>query len=152
LLECETLTCRQTCSQIIFKRHIMKKNILLISAVALFVAVAFTSCDTATGQGAGWGATTGAILGAAATGNVRGAAVGALIGANTGALIGASIDEADAVRYGPRPRGGFPFAQPTERPGFYISPYPPHQIYNLRHVPHGGLVEDSVGGGYFRKP
>lgn len=130
----------------------MKKNILLIIAVALFVAVAFTSCDTATGQGAGWGATTGAILGAAATGNVRGAAVGALIGANTGALIGASIDEAEAVRYGPRPRGGFPFAQPTERPGFYISPYPPHQIYNLRHVPPGGLVEDAVGGGYFRKP
>ena len=130
----------------------MKKNILLIISIALFVAFAFTSCDTATGQGAGWGATTGAVLGAAATGNVRGAAVGALIGANTGAIIGASIDEANAVRYGPPPRGGFPFAQPTERPGFYVSPYPPHQVYNLRHVPPGGLVEDAVGGGYFRKP
>jgi predicted small secreted protein len=137
---------------ITFNRTIMKKHFLLIIAIALFVTFAFTSCDTATGQGAGWGATTGAILGAAATGDVRGAAVGALIGANTGALIGASIDEADAVRYGPRPRGGFPYAQPTERPGFYVSPYPPHQIYNLRHVPHGGLVEDAVGGGYFRKP
>jgi len=137
---------------ITFNRAIMKKNFLLIIAIALFVAFAFTSCDTATGQGAGWGATTGAILGAAATGNVRGAAVGALIGANTGALIGASIDEAEAVRYGPRPRGGFPFARPTETPGFYMSPYPPHQVYNLRHVPHGGLVEDAVGGGYFRKP
>jgi predicted small secreted protein len=130
----------------------MKKHLLLIIAVALFVAFAFTSCDTATGQGAGWGATTGAILGAAATGNVRGAAVGALIGANTGALIGASIDEAEAVRYGPPPRGGFPFGRRTETPGFYQSPYPPYQIYNLRHVPHGGLVEDRVGGGYFRKP
>jgi predicted small secreted protein len=137
---------------ITFNRTIMKKHFLVIIAIALFVTFAFTSCDTATGQGAGWGATTGAILGAAATGDVRGAAVGALIGANTGALIGASIDEADAVRYGPRPRGGFPYAQPTERPGFYVSPYPPHQIYNLRHVPHGGLVEDAVGGGYFRKP
>jgi len=130
----------------------MKKHLLLIIAVALFVAFALTSCDTATGQGAGWGATTGAILGAAATGNVRGAAIGALIGANTGALIGASIDEAQAVRYGPPPRGGFPFARPTDTPGFYVSPYPPHQVYNLRHVPHGGLVEDAVGGGYFRKP
>src|SRR5438045_2435705 len=134
---------------ITFNRTIMKKHFLLIISIALFVAFAFTSCDTATGQGAGWGATTGAVLGAAATGNVRGAAVGALIGANTGAIIGASIDEANAVRYGPPPRGGFPFAQPTERPGFYVSPYPPHQIYNLRHVPPGGLVEDAVGGGYF---
>jgi predicted small secreted protein len=132
----------------------MKKNLLAIIAVALFVAVAFTSCETATGQGAGWGAATGAILGGLTSRHhsVEGAAVGALIGANTGALIGASIDEAHAVRYGPRPRGGFPFAEPTETPGLYVSPYPPHRVYNLRHVPPGGLVEDAVGGGYFRKP
>lgn len=130
----------------------MKKHFLLILSIALFVAFAFTSCETATGQGAGWGAATGAVLGAAVSGNAEGAAVGALIGANTGALIGASIDEAEAVRYGPRPRGGYPYAQPTERPGFYVSPYPPHQIYNLRRIPRGGLVEDAVGGGYFRKP
>jgi Glycine zipper len=130
----------------------MKKNIPCIIAVALFVAVAFTSCETATGQGAGWGAATGAVLGSIASHRVEGAAVGALIGANTGAIIGASIDEANAVRYGPPPRGGFPFARPTETPGFYVSPYPPHQVYNLRHVPHGGLVEDEAGGGYFRKP
>jgi predicted small secreted protein len=136
-----------------FHQDIMKKNFLLISAIALFVAVAFTSCETATGQGAGWGAATGAVLGGLTSHHsAEGAAVGALIGANTGALIGASIDEAHAVRYGPRPRGGFPFAEPTERPGFYVSPYPPHQVYNLRHVPHGGLVEDETGGGYFRKP
>lgn len=130
----------------------MKKNLLPMIAVALFIAVAFTSCETATGQGAGWGAATGAVLGAVAGGHVEDAAVGAIIGANTGALIGASIDEANAVRYGPRPRGGFPFARPTERPGFYVSPYPPHRVYNLRHVPPGGLVDDEVGGGYFRKP
>ena len=130
----------------------MKKNLLPIIAVALFVAVAFTSCETATGQGAGWGAATGAVLGAVAGGHVEDAAVGAIIGANTGALIGASIDEANAVRYGPRPRGGYPFAQRTERPGLYVSPYPPHRVYDLRHVPHGGLVEDQAGGGYFRKP
>src|SRR2546430_8592103 len=123
---------------ITFNRTVMKKHFLLIIAIALFVAFAFTSCETATGQGAGWGATTGAILGAAATGNARGAALGALIGANTGAMIGASIDEANAVRYGPPPRGGFPYAQPTDRPRFYVSPYPPPQLLNLRPIPHGG--------------
>lgn len=151
MLECEALNIRQTFLKQFYQRT-MKKNLLPMIAVALFVAVAFTSCETATGQGAGWGAATGAVLGAVAGGHVEDAAIGAIIGANTGALIGASIDEANAVRYGPRPRGGFPFARPTERPGFYVSPYPPHQVYNLRHVPHGGLVEDEVGGGYFRKP
>ena len=131
----------------------MKKNIPLIIAVGLFIAFAFSSCDTATGQGAGWGAATGAIIGGLTSHNsAEGAAVGALIGANTGALIGASIDEAHAVRYGPRPRGGFPFAQPTERPGLYVSPYAPHRVYDLRHVPPGGLVEDEAGRGCFRKP
>jgi type IV secretory pathway VirB2 component (pilin) len=151
LLECEALNIRQKFLKPIYQPT-MKKNILPMIAVALFIAVAFTSCETATGQGAGWGAATGAVLGAVAGGHVEDAAVGAIIGANTGALIGASIDEANAVRYGPRPRGGFPFARPTERPGFYVSPYPPHRVYNLRHVPPGGLVEDEAGRGYFRKP
>ena len=130
-----------------------RENILVAISIALFVAFAFTSCETATGQGAGWGAATGAVLGGLTSRHsAEGAAIGALIGAHTGAMIGASIDEANAVRYGPRPRGGFPYGRPTERPGFYVSPYPPHQVYNLRHVPHGGLVDDAVGGGYFRKP
>ncbi len=130
----------------------MKKNNLLIVSTLLLASLAFTSCDTATGRGAGFGAATGAILGAAATGNVRGAATGALIGAGTGAIIGASIDEDQAMRYGPRPPGGFPFGRGTDTRGFYQSPYPPYQIYDLRGIPHGGLVEDRVGGGYFRKP
>jgi len=99
----------------------MKKNILLMAALLGTASLTLTSCDTAIGTGAGWGAATGAILGAAATGDVRGAAVGAVVGANTGALIGASIDEAEAVRYGPRPRGGFPYARRTDTPGFYQS-------------------------------
>ena len=130
----------------------MKKTNFLFGLALLASSFAFTSCDTATGQGAGWGAATGAVLGAAVTGDVRGAVAGAIVGADTGALIGASIDEEQAVRYGPRPRGGFPYGRRTDTPGFYQSPYPPYQIYNLRRVPHGGLVEDSVGGGYFRKP
>jgi predicted small secreted protein len=130
----------------------MKANNLFIISTLALAAVALTSCDTATGQGAGWGAATGAVLGAAATGRAEGAAVGALIGANTGAIIGASIDEAHAVRYGPPPYSGYPYGRRTETRGFYQSPYPPHQVYDLRGVPHGSLVEDRVGGGYFRKP
>src|SRR4051794_37039724 len=90
---------------------IMKEHTLFTIPIALFVAFAFSSCETATGQGAGWGAATGAIIGGLTSHHAaEGAAVGALIGANTGALIGASIDEANAVRYGPHPRGGYPFA------------------------------------------
>ena len=131
----------------------MKKNsLLLVVAGFLFGSFALTSCDTATGRGAGWGAATGAVIGAAVTGDVHGAVAGAIIGADTGALIGASIDEEEALRYGPRPRGGFPYGRRTGTRGFYQSPYPPHQNYDLRGIPHGGLVEDRVGGGYFRKP
>ena len=130
----------------------MKTNNVLIISVLSLGTLSLSSCDTPTGQGAGFGAAAGAVLGAAATGNVRGAATGALIGATTGAIIGASIEEDQAVRYGPRPRSGFPYGRRTETPGFYQSQYPPHQIYNLRGIPHGGLVEDRVGGGYFRKP
>ena len=126
-------------------------NLLTISALTLS-ALAVTSCETPTGQGAGWGAATGAVLGAAATGDVRGAATGAVIGATTGAIIGASIEEDQAIRYGARPHGGYPFGRRTQTPGFYQSPYPPYQIYNLRGIPHGAIVDDRVGGGYFRNP
>ena len=55
----------------IYQGHIMKKKNFLIIAVLLFAPFVLTSCDTATGQGAGWGAATGAVLGAAATGDVH---------------------------------------------------------------------------------
>jgi predicted small secreted protein len=131
--------------------YIMKKKNLLIVSGLLFSSFALTSCDTATGQGAGWGAATGAVLGAAATGNVRGAAVGALIGANTGAIIGASIDEDQAVRNGPRPR--WISLRPQNRHA-RVLPEPVSAVPDLQPAwgPHGGLVEDRVGGGYFRKP
>ena len=130
----------------------MKKHLLLIIAVALFVALALTSCDTATGQGAGWGATTGAILGAATTGRRRRSGGGRFDwrkhrGADWGVHRRSprSSLRAAAPRWFPlRPSGG--------NARVLQSPYPPHQIYNLRHVPPGGLVEDRVGGGYFRKP
>lgn len=130
----------------------MKAKILLSISALILVTLTLTSCDTATGQGAGWGAATGAVIGAAATGRWEGAATGAAIGAGTGAIVGAAIDADRANRYGPRPAGGFPYARRTQTPGYYQSPYPPHQIYNLRGVPHGSIVDDRVGGGYFRKP
>lgn len=127
------------------------KNLLFISGLT-FSALFLSSCETPTGQGAGFGAAAGAIIGAAATGDVQGAATGAIIGATTGAIIGASIEEDRAVRYGPRPRSGFPYGRRTDTPGFYQSPYPPYQVYNLRGIPHGALVDDRAGHGYFRKP
>ena len=130
----------------------MKPN-TLFCIIGLAISASFmSSCDTYPGQGAGWGAATGAAIGAAATGRWEGAATGAAIGAASGAIIGAAIEADQANRYGPRPGGGFPYARRTETPGFYQSPYPPHQIYNLRGVAHGAIVDDRVGGGYFRKP
>ena len=130
----------------------MKKHFLLIIAIALFVAFAFSSCDTATGQGAGWGAVTGAVLGAAATGDARGAAVGALIGAHTGATIGAMIELDERGYYDGHPRDYYPYARPTDTRGVVQSPYPPHALVDVRGIPHGALVRDSTSGRVFRKP
>ncbi len=130
----------------------MKLKNLPIMVALLLSAILLPSCETATGQGAGFGAAAGAIIGGVATGDVSGAATGALIGATTGAIVGAAIDEDRANRYGGRPQAGFPYGHHTNTPGYYQSPYPPHQVYNLRGIPHGALVDDRVGGGYFRKP
>src|ERR1043166_1690891 len=136
-----------------FHLRIMKKNLLAIIAVALFVAVAFTSCETATAQGAGWGAATGALLGGLTSRHsAEGAAVGALIGANTGALIGASIDEAKAVRYGRRPRGGFLFAHTQKPRRFCVRPCPPLVFNILPPPPRGALVGGAGGGVFLKKP
>lgn len=127
------------------------KSISFVLALVL-ITVGLTSCETPTGQGAGWGAATGALIGAAATGNVQGAATGALIGGASGAIIGAAVEADQANRYGRAPSRGYPYGRSTGTPGYYQSPYPPYQVYNLRGIPHGALVDDRVGGGYFRKP
>src|SRR5438105_7205371 len=103
-------------------------------------ALPLNSCDTPTGQGAGYGAAAGAIIGGAATGRVRGAAIGAGIGAATGALIGAAIEEDEARQYGPAPEGGYPYARWSGTPGLVISPYPPHRLVDVRGIPRGELV------------
>ena len=129
----------------------MNKKLFTISSIVLLGAFVLSSCDTPEGQGAGYGAATGAIIGAAATGRVRGAAIGAAAGAAAGALIGHAIAEDRAAAYGPPPPGGFPFARPAGRPGFYHSPYT-DRVYDLRDVPPGGLTRDVDTGQLFRRP
>jgi hypothetical protein len=129
----------------------MKTNALLIISGISLSSLFLSSCDTPTGQGAGWGAATGAIIGAAATGNVRGASIGAAAGAAAGALTGRIVQENQAAQYGPPPPGGYPIARWAGRPGFYYSPYT-GRIYDLRGVPPGGLTRDVDTGRLFRKP
>jgi len=129
----------------------MKTHALLIISGISLSSLFLSSCDTPTGQGAGWGAATGAIIGAAATGNVRGASIGAAAGAAAGALTGRIVQENQAAQYGPPPPGGFPYARWAGRPGFYYSPYT-GRIYDLRGVPPGGLTRDVDTGRLFRKP
>ncbi len=119
--------------------------------MAVLGAMALNSCETAAGTGALVGAGAGALVGRDAGYGSRGDTVrGAAIGAGVGALIGAAIDAENATAYGPR-RGEYPFGRRVGG-GLVESPYPPHQVYDLRGVPRGGLVDDRVGRGYFRKP
>jgi hypothetical protein len=129
----------------------MKTNVLLTISGVLLSFFILSSCDTPTGQGAGWGAATGAIIGGAATGHARGAAIGAAAGAAAGALTGRVVQENQAAQYGPPPRGGYPFARWAGRSGFYYSPYT-GRVYDLRGVPPGGLTRDIDTGQLFRRP
>jgi hypothetical protein len=130
---------------------IMRREIVVFTSGTSLSFGILTSCDTPVGQGAAWGAATGAIIGGAATGHVRAASIGAAAGAAAGALTGAIIQENQAVRYGPPPPGGFPYARWAGTPGFYYSPYT-GRVYDLRGVPPGGLTRDVDTGRLFRKP
>jgi predicted small secreted protein len=130
----------------------MKRKTLLNTSALAFASLALTSCETPTGQGAGFGATAGAILGAATTGTVRGAANGAIIGALAGAIIGSTAELDERGYYEGHPRDYYPYARPTDTPGIVQSPYPPYALVNVRGIPHGALVHDSTSGRVFRKP
>jgi hypothetical protein len=130
----------------------MNKYFLSAVSTVLFLSFALSSCETPVGQGAGWGAATGAIIGGAATGRVRGAAIGAGIGAATGALIGAAVEADQYGYYGGHPLGYYPWGSRTGTPGLVYSPYAPHNIVDVRGIPHGALVRDPSTGGIFRKP
>ena len=133
----------------------MKKYFLPATAAAILVSLGVTSCQTyppgqATGLGAGIGAVSGALIGGGAAGG-RGAAIGAGAGLLAGALVGAAID-ADAARNYHAPPGGYPYAQPTQTPGYVISPYGRHNMIDVRGVPQGAMVRDPSTGGIFRNP
>jgi osmotically inducible lipoprotein OsmB len=130
----------------------MKKFLVSGVAALLLISITLSSCDTPTGYGAGWGAATGALIGAAATGRGEGAAIGAGIGAATGALIGASVEADQYGYYRGRAVDDYPWAEPAERRGFVYSPYRPHNIVDVRGIPHGALVRDPSTGQIFRKP
>ncbi|MBV9658865.1 MAG: glycine zipper 2TM domain-containing protein [Verrucomicrobia bacterium] len=118
------------------------------------MSLSLTSCDTATGQGAGYGAAGGAILGGLIGGSTRTAAIGAAAGAATGALIGSQVDanNRDEYYYREHHRRDFPWARPSGRPGFVISPYAPYYEIDVRGIPHGSLVRDPSCGRLFVKP
>ena len=132
----------------------MKMKTFAAVALAALSALALNSCETATGTGALVGAGAGALIGSGGHhghGSRGDTIAGAAIGAGAGALIGAAIDAENANRYGERPARGYPYGRRVGG-GMVESPYPPHQLYDLRGIPRGGLVEDRVGRGYFRKP
>ena len=68
-----------------------------------------------------------------------------------GALIGAAVAENQAQYYHPPP-GGYPVARSTGTPGYVYSPYPPHNVIDVRGVPQGAMVRDPSTGGIFIKP
>jgi len=129
----------------------MNNRLFAFVGGVLLGALALSSCDTPTGQGAAAGAGAGAIIGGLAGGGPRSAAIGAAIGAASGALIGHAIQEDRARQYGPPRAGGYPYARPANGPGMYRSPYS-GRVYDLRGVPPGGLTRDVDTGQLFRRP
>ena len=129
----------------------MKKYTLIAASAAMLASLTLTSCETPTGQGAGFGAATGAIIGGAATGNVRGAAVGAAIGAGTGALIGAAVEADQRGYYEGHEVGYYPWGTRAGQ-GLVRSPYRPNGLVDVRGIPRGALVRDPHSGRVFRRP
>lgn len=117
------------------------KRLLGLAAIVGVIPLVFTSCHTAAGTGAAVGAASGAVVGGP---------IGAAVGAASGAIIGAAVGPHEA-RKNAEPQGGWPVARPTNRPGFYLSPYT-GKLYDLRTVPNGALVRDQDAGQLFRRP
>jgi hypothetical protein len=129
----------------------MKKGILLVTAFILVVG--FSACDSPIGAGAGYGAAGGAIIGGLAGDSVRSAAIGSAAGAGLGALVGAIVQQSERERYyAQRPPGGYPYGRPTEYRGIVRSPYYPHNLIDVRGVPHGAMVIDPSTDQIFIRP
>lgn len=116
----------------------MKQLCILFFLLACLVG----SCSSPAGSGAVAGAATGAVVAGP---------VGAAVGAAGGAIVGAAVGATEVKSYGRAPRGGWPVAAPAERPGLVVSPYT-QRVYDVQHVPHGGLVRDVDVNKLFRVP
>ncbi|MEA3207999.1 MAG: Glycine zipper [Chthoniobacter sp.] len=136
----------------------MKKTLPLIS-FGLFVAMIFSGCGSS-GDNALAGAAAGAAIGGLLHGRGSDALRGAAIGAGAGYLIGKAINHHrryDREReYSGRPpyeeEDNLPYARPTNRYGFVTSPYPPHNLIDVRGIPRGAQVEDPSCGQAFINP
>lgn len=140
------------------------RKFLPVAAVGTLIIFAFSACETP-GQTALLGAGTGAIIGNQSyTGSLRGAAIGAGVGYLVGKLVQSDRRRAYEEGYyegrGERPyrevryssRSYRPVAQPTERRGIVISPYPPHRLIDTRGIPHGAPVLDPAARRIFTNP
>lgn len=129
----------------------MKIHRLAVVAAVALGALAFNSCETATGTGALVGAGTGALIGNAGGGSRGSTLAGAAIGAGAGALIGAAIDADERGYYQGHEADYYPMGRRVGS-GLVRSPYPPHAVVDVRGIPHGALVRDPASGRPFRKP
>lgn len=141
------------------------KKLIPTVSLSLVAAFTFSACDTP-GQTALAGAATGAAIGGLIHGRGRDALTGAAIGAGAGYVIGKVAQHRRGDRYyeegdddqgtyyrQTRPRGRrYPVGEPTERRGFVVSPYPPHNLIDVRGIPRGAQVLDPSVNQVFITP
>jgi hypothetical protein len=119
----------------------MKRSIPFV-CLSLLAAITFSGCGTS-GDNALAGAAAGAAIGGLLHGRGSDALRGAAIGAGAGYLIGKIVKHEEHER---ERREGYyddlPYAEPTDRHGFVTSPYRPHNLIDVRGIPHGAQVID----------
>lgn len=142
----------------------MRKFIPVIS-LGLVTVMAFSACESS-GDNALAGAAVGAAIGGLIHGSGRDAVRGAAIGAGAGYLIGKLVRHERRERerryyedryYGPEEAeyersGKYPTARMTDRYGYVISPYPPHNTIYIRGIPPGAKVIDPSCNRIFITP
>jgi hypothetical protein len=127
------------------------KNCIPVVCLSLVTALIFNGCESS-GDNALAGAAAGAAIGGLLHGRGSDALHGAAIGAGAGYLIGKVVKhgrherERRYYRDGEYVEGGYyddlPYARPTDRYGFVTSPYEPHNLIDVRGIPHGAQVLD----------
>jgi hypothetical protein len=125
---------------------------LLAPLCALLVAsFGLTACETP-GQTALLGAAIGSVAGSGRH-TIRNAAIGAGAGYLAGKIIQDRRRDDDYYDdgYDRAPVRSRPYAEPTDRRGFVISPYSGNVI-DVRGIPHGAHVEDPSVGRVFINP